>query len=246
MTKSEIRTLVRTRIGEDNTDALLSDVHLDTLLNARNQDVCNAILKTNESFFDVIDQSIDLVDGTSNYDLPDLDSNNRTRVIRISRVEIAYDGTNYHRARPVETQDLPTSNYIDDSYSTLSPAFYLLGDQIYFIPTPTENQTNAVKIWYTQRQLDLIDDDDTPQFPDQYHHILAWGVASDAMSRSGAPVLDLDDASYGDRFENKFQEGLQDLLETVSPRDVSHPKYIVDEGITGYNDSFYPTRGSIN
>lgn len=245
MTKSEIITFARTKIGEDNTDAVLSDTHLTTFLNARYQDVCNAIIDTNENFFGTINQTIDLVDGTSAYDLPDVDSNNRTRVIRILRVEIAYDGSHFYRALPIKVQDLPTSDYVDNSYSTTQPVYYLLNNQMYFLPTPDSNQTNAVKIWYIQRQSDLSGDGDIPQFPEQYHQILGWGVAADAMERSGAPVLDLDDAAYGDRFERKYQELLSGLLSTIKPRDVSSPEYVIDEDFSGYVDPFYPRRGSI-
>lgn len=245
MTKSEIITFARTKVGEDNSDSDLSDIHLGTLLNGRYQDVCNFIVGVNEGFFAKLDTTIDLVNGTDLYDLPDVDSNSRTRIIRILRIEIAYDGTNYYHARPIQVQDLPPTNFIDTQYSTLSPVYYLLDNKIYFLPTPTENKTNAVKIWYIQRQLDLSADSDIPQFPEQYHHILGWGLAADIMQRTGARVLDLDDASYADRFEGKYQEGLEKLLETIKPRDISSPKYVVDEDFSVLNGIDYIRPGSV-
>lgn len=245
MNAGEIITLSRTLVGEDNETADLTDVHMFSMLNATYQKVNNVIDETYEKHFGQIDQTIDLVSGTQNYDLPDRDANDRTRVVRILRIEVAYDGTNFYKSHPINVQDLPNTNFVDTSFSTVSPAHYLLDDQLYLVPTPTANATNAVRIWYVQRQLPLESDGDIPSFPEQYHHILAYGVAADIMKRSGAPVLDNDDLSYADRFSAEFNSGLDQLLGSLAPRDDSHAEYVREEDMYIYNPLDFEQRGSI-
>lgn len=237
MTTSDLVTLFRDLVKEPN-ETVVSSTTIKRLLNMRYRMVCAAILNLNENYFAAIDNTIDFVDGQENYDLPDLDSNNYTRVMNILRIEMAYDGTNFRVAQPVMVEELPDTTVIGTAYSTGSPRYYLLDNDIYVLPTPTDNATNAIKMWYTQRQTDLSNDGDVPNFNPLYHDILAFGAAASFKASDGASVDDGNDLAFFNVFEQQYRDGLDQLLTTITPRDRSHPQQVTD--ITAYSQGYNP------
>lgn len=216
----QLRTLTRKLIQEP-TSALLTDDQIDEFINVRKDEVDNEILDINESYFGEKDTTIDLVNGTDSYSLPDLDADDISRVMRIRRIEIAYDGTTFYRALPIHITQLPQSNFIGSYFTNVNPRYYIFGNKLFLLPTPTSSVSNAVRIWYIQRPDELSEDDDTPAFPKQYHRMLAFGAAADIKLSDGAAVVDTDDAVFADRFEKRYQDQKELLRKSIQPRDVS-------------------------
>lgn len=233
MTTSDLLTLTKQLINVSTNSQEITDPALLNMLNNRFDFVNNQVVDINESYYLKIDQTIDLVADQESYTLPDQDANTRSRVLRVKRVEIAYDGTNFYTAEPIAIQDLPNSQYTTTYYNANAPRYYIADESIYLLPTPSANATNALKMWYLQRQDRLENDDDIPSFNDNYHYILAYGAACDAILSISVAVLDTDDLAYADRYKAQFEEGLASMLSTMQPRDEGGIPVVKDIG--GYS-----------
>lgn len=240
MTLADEITLTRSLADETVTSAVLTDSEITRFLNNRYNEVNSELMRIDGAYYGAIDQTVDLVADQANYDLPDEDSESVTRIERILHVKIAYDGSNFRRALPIDPISINDSNFDNVVYTQNNPVYYLLAQEIYLLPTPTAAATNALKIWYQQRPAELSNDDDVPAFSPQYHHILAYGAAADIKRKEGDPGT----ISLLRDMEGQYQLGLQKLKENMQPRDASYPPTVVDintiENSTEWPEFFVP------
>ena len=131
----------------------------------------------------------DLVADQQNYTFKTSGDFNITDVIKIHRVEVSYDGTNWYRCRKFTQDDYlraitETSNVGDDFDST-APFYDLKTDSLDLYPIPQSNGTNQLKLFYKQDLTDLSADGDVPIISPEFHRILSIGAAYDwAVSRN--------------------------------------------------------------
>lgn len=65
--------------------------------------------------------------------------------------------------------DLPESRY--------ATHFFIWGADLHLIPTPSENVTDAYKVYYYKKPTELSNDSDTPEWDSRFHLVLAyWGL----------------------------------------------------------------------
>lgn len=111
---------------------------------------------------------------------------NVTDVLKISRVEVTYDGTNWYKASPMQLNDFnlakSQASNISGTFSTTSPYYDIHHNTIDLYPVPTANVTAGLKIYYDLDITDLAAAGDTPIIPAEFHRILSLGAAFDWAS----------------------------------------------------------------
>lgn len=234
MQLSAIRTRARKLADEVIQTNAVTNSDIDGFINARNNMVYSKIIEKHESFFAATISDIAFVANQDTYALTDLDSNNQTRIEHIKHVKIAYSGTNYIRARPIPYTNIPDTNLASITYTQNDPRYLILGDSIQVFPTPTANNSSAIKLWYLRRPVELSNDTDVPAYSPLYHHILAYGAAADILRTDVevdiGRIQNLEDMFLGSR---DGYNGLRQLLQSIEPRDTSYPTTVT------YLDSNY-------
>jgi len=145
-----------------------------------------------------------LVASQQEYTLP-------TDLIKIKRVEITYDGTNWYPVSPIDINQIsdPTdSTSVTNDFATSSPYYDLMDGSLFLYPVPTSNVTDGLKIWYEKEATELSGATDEPNIPEAYQKILCYGAAKDYFEK------------YSERegFTNKrnlIQQNYNDLLERM-------------------------------
>lgn len=242
MLNSELVTLARILANAKIASNAITDSDVKSYINSWYMLAVQWINETAPDYYGSIDTTIDLVNGTSTYALPDLDGNSRSRVMNIDRVEIAYNGTNFIKALPISVSELPDSNIASFTYSTQNPRFRLYGSNLQFLPTPTANATNAVKLYYKRRPLRMTSDSETPDIPDTSHELIAYGAACDIIRSEVEPGYIVNVSDYKDT----IAEMKKAMLESVSPRDASEMPIVRDRVDYGrFNQEDYVEPGSL-
>lgn len=106
-------------------------------------------------------------------------------LIKVKRVEVSYDGTNYVKAEPFDINEtgLPTdTTSIANHFSENTPFYDTMAGAMFLYPIPDSSVTNGLKIWGDRDvtefvAADLADNTKSPGFDAQFHMILAYGVA---------------------------------------------------------------------
>lgn len=135
------------------------------------------------------------------------------RMLKIKRVDITWDGTNWYRATPQDTGNYPggigfyngssVDAQLDQNFVKTSPCYDTAYNSLWIYPMPVaEDVTNGGKIrveW--QRNVTafttsdytsvLTDSTAVPGFDAPFHPILAWGAAFEAATANNLPQLPL-------------------------------------------------------
>jgi len=218
MQLSEIRTNIRDITDETDTTQL-TDAVLNVFINTRYHELVSKLMTAFEDYFGTSDNTIDLVTDQVEYDLP-VDANSRCEVMKVKRVEIAYDGSDYNLAYPFDMNDKwTTESDTQGQYTQEEPHYYLYGNKIGFDPKPTSNQSNAVKLWYIARQADLSNDTDKPAIPDEYHQLIVYGASADVKKRD-------DNFNAARNYEMDYKEGVREMINELKKRQIQAPKMV--------------------
>lgn len=139
--------------------------------------------------------------------------------LRIKRVEVTYDGSNWRRASPydINQTDNPTNTTsIGSNYSTDAPVYDLASGSIFLYPIPTAAVTAGLKIWFARQGTEFISTDTSkiPPFDADFHRMLSIGASYDYAFTKNLPQVptlkaELDDyeirfrARYGSKDEDR-------------------------------------------
>lgn len=173
-----------------------------------------AFVNTNEDLFGKkSDTNLNVSANQEAYSLP-------SDCMRVKRVEITYDGTNWYKVRIMDDNDSSDepldSTSINNDYSQTSPYADIFGNAIYLRPIPSSSVGNGLRIWYFGRPTLItnitVHTFDTPQ---DYHGYLAYGVASEVATRQGNQAL-------ATQMFAKWEDGLRKIEKTYSPRVLDH------------------------
>lgn len=93
--------------------------------------------------------------------------------------------------------------------------YYIIGSNYYFVPTPPGG-TNNGRMIYIYIPSALSADDDTPEFPSNYHEILSIGAINRLRKVFKEPPIDQDHYNFL----------LQSLIDSISPRVKNRPKQV--------------------
>lgn len=204
----------------------VDDGGLTVWINDAYMHVIDEIQKVNPDYF-TKSASTDLVAEQQEYDLPeDYD--------RVTMVNVKYDGA-WQRALPFDAiNSVPVISRSDSlqGFTRDKPYYYIVGDNIGFMPIPGETVTNGLKLWYVYTPTELENDADEPAIPRKYHHILKYGAY--------ANYLDQDDEHVAaERLRQRFDDRVNLMVESISQNQVDDPKSVlVTSGLDLYYDEF--------
>jgi hypothetical protein len=178
MNLTELRAFTRFLTNTNSTT--YTDADLDANLNTYNDLFTTEILDSMDDWdFQAETATASLVAGQQEYILPN-------DILKIKRVEITYDGTNWQTVAPMDINErgYPTdSNSVSQDFSTDSPFFDLMYDSIILYPVPTATVAGGLKIWYENLPTTLSGSL-SPTFAQPFHKGLCYGAAKDYFDKN--------------------------------------------------------------
>lgn len=209
MTPQEIFDQVRYLTKTTSSDGFSNDTDLLRMLNDYYRRQCTTLVALEEDKFGVKSTTTtDLVANQESYQLP-------TDLMRIKRVEITYDGTNWYKVRiqdSGEVQDFALDpTHIANEYTQNQPYADLFGEYLSLRPVPPNSQTNGLKLWYIQLPGLLSNSSSAVLTPTEYHGYLAYGVASEVARRK----LDM---TFSAEMVKMWELGIQEMETKFAPR----------------------------
>ena len=168
MTLTQLTTDLTTLIGPGLD---ISNDNLATWINEGYASMCDALAVANPDYF-TKSATADLATGIQEYDLP-------SDFERVLMVNVAYDGTNWVRCRPLENVGsipaiMQTAN--GQGANTADPFYYILGGNIGLLPIPTASGNENLKLWYVYTPAALTDSSDSPVLPAKYHPLIKYSA----------------------------------------------------------------------
>lgn len=226
-TLNDVITLTRVYLDESQP-AEWSSTQVLQAINVRYQYIVSKVIEIYQEFYlTKIPKAYDMLDGIQQYTI---DPN----FLKLERVEINYGvgGSDSQpiRAVAIKMDEIPTN--LDNSLlngSALNYAgYYLIGDQatqqVGFIPVPSQDGTDAIKVWGIIAPDDLVDTTDSVliPYPDLFYSIVAKLAAADLLKKGQQAVTYADDL---------INEGMSDVLNMqtfISERQSDGPNMIED------------------
>jgi len=211
MTPSEIVTRARWLTKTSSTDGTAADTDLLPILNDYYSRQIIDFVNTNEDLFGVKSTtSLNVVSNQEAYALP-------SDLIRVKRVEITYDGTNWFKIHTNDDGQVQwtalDANSINTQFNQSDPYADIFGSALYLRPIPTAAVSGGLRIWYIQRPSQLSTMSSSVLTPSDYHGYLIYGVAGEIATRKG------DQAMAAQMFQ-KWEDGRNKIKETFAPRNL--------------------------
>lgn len=221
-TRSTLRTDTRSYLDE-STEADWKDTDLNRSINKYYQKVVTAVMETFEDYY-LTEATADTVADQQEYSLP-------TDFFKIRRVEINYDIDNsnsaFSRALRFDI-DAARGRLAETNLGigvVRNPSYYIQGDLIGFLPIPSNNGDEAIKIWYVRYISDMDDDTDTIDipYPDRYYEIITKFAAAEALRKGQQEPTEakrLYDEAKADleemkrQLEDRIAEGAKTVIDT--------------------------------
>lgn len=129
-----------------------------------------------------------LVANQQDYSLPASE-----KILKIKRIEITYDGTNWYKAEPMDINERGTgtsTTLIAGDFITSEPKYDIQFNSLFIYPIPDTSVTSGLKIW-TTREVDEFTTSDTTQEPgidEPFHEMLALGASFDFAAIKGLAI----------------------------------------------------------
>lgn len=113
------------------------------------------------------------------------------KAVKIKRVDVTYDGTNYSKADPwdsgTSTIGLGSNTLTDTNFSITEPSYDLVSNAIFLYPLPTSGQVAAgakLRVEYSRELVEISSSDLSagtlvPPMDEPFHMMLALGMAFD-------------------------------------------------------------------
>lgn len=227
-----IRDQVRSYLDEpSNKAADWTDTELNRLINAYYHKVYTAGVKSFENYAPLTTGFLTTVANQQEYALP-------TGVLLLRRVEINYDisGSNssWERALPIDIDQVRRDLGVQNLGATVrsGASYYLIGNNIGFIPIPDKAGTSAIKLWYYAQKTDMTADADTVDLPyaDRDWILIAYGATSEAL-RFGQQ-----ESVEADKLMKMYENGILNMQAELEDRVGEESKVIIDT--TGMSTDF--------
>lgn len=154
------------------------------------------------------------------------------KILKIKRVEVALDGSNWKKAEPFDVNERSnpsTSSSISQDFSTSEPFYDVVGNAIFLYPIPAVSGSGLLKIWF-QREMDEFTSADTTQEPgieEPFHPMLAIGAAMEYWTWKNNPNRSV-------MFQNQWNEYEARLRNFVGQKQKDR-NYILKPAYTSYD-----------
>lgn len=192
------------------------------LMNARYHQVITMILASQDEwdFDDSNHTDFPILTTDLVADQPDYALAVAEKILKIKRVEISFDGSNWYRCNPIDINEIsdPTdTTTIANRFSQTEPYYDILYGSIFLYPIPTANSTGGLKLWVT-REIDEFTTSDTTQEPgidEPFHRMLAIGASLDwAITKGLSCKTDLQNLwiEYEMRLRNFYGKKQKDRI----------------------------------
>ena len=155
-------------------------------------------------------------------------------ILKIKRIEITYDGTNWYKVRFVDINERDETNdttTIGNEFNTQDPYADLHDQSLFLYPIPTTNVTAGLRIWYENLTDELATDASEPTIPEAYHKALCYGAAVDYFDREAEPKK----SAY---MEQKMEKGLFRMKDFFN-RKVQDRDYTIQPEFVDYDYDNY-------
>lgn len=192
-TLGNIYTIVRSLANKDSNT--LSDATLLAFANKYYYLLVRELVGLNEDLYAEI-ASTDLVANQREYSLSTDDTSTTFGggAIKIQRVEVTYDGSNWYIAKHIPFNDILTPTILDadikNEYSKTRPKYYFKDRSIFLIPTPESTDDVAASnanlyIFWTKRPNELTGTSSIPDLPKDWLAVLQEGILYDVFRKFG-------------------------------------------------------------
>jgi hypothetical protein len=206
-----------------NTDTVtFTDADLEVLINANYHYFVNEILEAMDGWdFQGEIATADLVASQQEYVFP-------TDILKIKRVEVTYDGTNWYKAEFFDIAEIGTatdSTHLTQNFTQSNPFVDILENSIFLFPVPTASVTGGVKIWYEKEATELTNDSDTPVIATAYHKGLSYGAAKDYFQKYNdgrATTMENEMQKYIAKMKTFYNRKTQEQNYAVTPAFVDY------------------------
>lgn len=170
----------------------------------------------------------DLVANQQDYTLPASE-----KILKVKRVEISYDGTNWYKAEPLDVNEIGSatdSTTLAGSFNKTKPYYDLQYHALFLYPIPDAAVTGGLKMWVTREAIDFTSGDITtgtkePPWDEPFHHMLALGVAYEwavMKGRSNIGVLKQELIEDEQRLKQYYSDKQKDKAYTLKPSYVNY------------------------
>lgn len=185
-TLNAVYTEVRRLTNKDSTT--LPDATLLPVANRRYLELVREIIDTDDSWYAEIDtQNFTVDDGTYTIPADDTASTYGGGAVKIIRVEVTYDGTNWVVVQPISRKEMTDfgitlgsdTDAILDNFSESYPRYYHFGASIKIVPTPNTTRTNGLRIFNIARPNELTSSSSIPDIPKDFLGVLCDGLLYD-------------------------------------------------------------------
>lgn len=201
----------KTRFLTRTDDVTYTDADLDANLNNWLSIMTTEILSAIDGWdFKAETATAALVAGQQEYTLP-------TDILKIKRIEVTYDGTNWRKANFFDINERDTQSdatTVANEYNTNEPYVDLMDESVMLYPVPTANQTTGIKIWYEKDQEVLAAATDEPAMAKPFQLGLCYGAAKDYFESRPEKAGFSDRASLAERNLNKTISSMKTFYNT--------------------------------
>lgn len=207
---------------DEATESDWLDTDLTRIINKNYHRLISAVVDVFEDYY-MTESTADTLANQQEYALP-------SDFYKIRRVEINYDidatNSSFSRALPVDMDEVRynLANANSGVAIVRNPSYYIQGNYIGFIPIPTRNGNEAIKIWYIKQKVDMVDDTDTIDIPyaDRYYGIISKAAAAEAL-RKGQQ-----EPTEAKRLEDEAQTDIQRMQRELEDRVADESKRVID------------------
>lgn len=186
---------------------------LSTWLNDAYMFAVDELVKANPDYFTKAATASTVTD-QQEYDLP-------TDFEKAIKCEIQIDGI-WKNVKPLQNfNGVPVISQTDSSqgFDWGQPYYYIIGDNIGFMPIPDETTSNNIKLWYQYTPEELEEDSDAPVIPAKYHHIIKYGAY--------ANYLDQDDEHVAaENMRRRFERRVEQMVENLYQNQANEPRSV--------------------
>lgn len=215
MTIAELTTNLKAMIGAGNP---IEDSALKVWINDSYSIMINELQKVNPDYFTKTDEQNTAV-GVQEYSMPE-------DFVKALMVEIMYDGV-WRRGRPFigNINQIPNINRTDSAqtFNQDEPHYYLIGPtqtkKMGFMPLPTTAESDGLKVWYVYTP-GVLGDNDQPDIPAQYHHILKYFAYSIFLDEE-------DQHAAAERMRIRFDRLVEDMVDNITDKQIDEPRKVL-------------------
>lgn len=213
MTLAELRTLARYWLDDDD-GGYFTDAMMLVFLNNAQRELQKKLLKAGEDYYAICVESSTVKD-QRDYQFPS-DFFQLHRMERITQG--SGDTASTERLYKITRNEVDVGDYNTQASSQGMPFNYVINKNTFSLyPVPNEGGV-VLRLWYSPRVENMVDDADVPDAPEDYHEFIAIMAARDGFLRDGRSLTPI---------ESKLAYYEEMLDQTAEDRTDDSPRMVV-------------------